>query len=217
MSDNARLEGVVGSGAAQKRGAGTVAGAARGTPPPRKAASAAPGSSAPVSSGGGPSSSGRHAAARAGAREVLARQQAGRKAQPVNELFELPPVFEAAVARQVAVRSICSCARRLLAAGRWTVPAACRLEIKRACVDCAYTELTRERRVACLPCSSSSACSAQRRCSSRCRQRSGLRCLASSRSSRASSRSSSTRTSRRRSGRRFLAWRGVSSLARPVA
>ena len=104
MSDNARLEGVVGTGAAQKRGAGAVSGGVR-TAPPRKAPSAAPGSPAPapVVSGGGPSSVGRHAAARAGAKELMARQ-AGRSQQPQNALFELPPVFEAAVARQVAVR-----------------------------------------------------------------------------------------------------------------
>jgi hypothetical protein len=112
MSDNARLEGVVGSGAAQKRGAGTVSGAVR-TAPPRKAASAAPGAPAPapVVMGSGPSSVGRHAAARAGAKELMARQ-AGRKQQPVNSLFEFPPVFEAAVARQVAVRPERMCARR---------------------------------------------------------------------------------------------------------
>ena len=119
MSDNARLEGVVGSGAAQKRGAGAVSGGR--TPPPRKAPSAAPGSppstsapAAPAVMGGGPSAVGRHAAARAGAKELMARQ-AGRNPRQQNAIFELPPVFEAAVARQVAVRAIASASAARLA------------------------------------------------------------------------------------------------------
>jgi hypothetical protein len=105
MADSARLEGVAGTSAAQKRGAGTVGGAQR-TGPPRKASGSAPGGGAPatvVSTGSGSSGGvGRHSAARAGAKELAARHQA--PARPQNALFELPPAFEAAVARQAAVR-----------------------------------------------------------------------------------------------------------------
>jgi hypothetical protein len=106
MADSARLEGVAGTSAAQKRGAGTVGGAQR-TGPPRKASGSAPGGGAApatvVSTGGGSSGGvGRHSAARAGAKELAARRQA--PARPQNALFELPPAFEAAVARQAAVR-----------------------------------------------------------------------------------------------------------------
>ncbi len=105
MSDSARLEGVAGTAASQKRGAGTVGGAQR-TGPPRKSSGSAPGSVASTPSGGGSGGAGvgRRSAARAGAKELMARHQQPKR--PQNQLFELPPVFEAAVARQAAVRAV---------------------------------------------------------------------------------------------------------------
>jgi hypothetical protein len=86
--------------------------------PPSKKASSAPGASAasgsPQSVAGsrsagagaaGPGPSGRHAAARAGAKELLARQQVGHP-QPQAKIFQFPPAFEAAVARQAQARAL---------------------------------------------------------------------------------------------------------------
>jgi hypothetical protein len=124
MADSARLEGVAGTSAAQKRGAGTVGGAQR-TGPPRKSAGAAPGAQPAMSSSGtgGTGGTGRHAAARAGAKELMARNQAPKR--PQNAMFELPPVFEAAVARQMAVRRRARCSLRQRAHAARPVPRAC--------------------------------------------------------------------------------------------
>jgi len=90
--ESARLEG------ASRPGTGSVGGAQR-TGPPRKSSGTTPGtpSASSLPAGG----TGKRASARAGLREQLARQPARATG---NSALELPPAFEAAVARQVAVR-----------------------------------------------------------------------------------------------------------------
>jgi len=97
MADTARIE----SSGGARRGAASI-----GPPPSKKAGSSTPAAvaqSAPQLVSHSGTGTGRHAAARTGAKEVLARSQMTQRGKP-PPIFQFPPAFEEAVARQVQVR-----------------------------------------------------------------------------------------------------------------
>ena len=155
MSKESRMEGVQGTGAGRKATSGSVGmgNGGRGPPPRKESGSASGAAPGHVVSGAGSSRApGRHSAVRATARE-LERRSAQQPKRPRHPLFDFPPTFELAVSRQVAVRS--GSPRRISFA---LYLYACALSRSAPSHLKVHPRLLR---------SSSVACSAQRRCSSR--------------------------------------------------